>query len=140
VAVPVRSAFIDSRYGAVSQKSNPYSLARFDTAIGANECPLSRVDHADGALEISVSLDATTLLMFGSRPRQAALVKALRLIALELPFTVLSGRMRLAPTCVSYTDCRWLATRYAGQPDDVCLLSDTAVMIDGIARKAASPP
>ena len=101
---------------------------------------MSRVDHADGALEISASLDATTLLMFGSRARQAALVKALRLIALELPFKVLIWQDAAGTTCVSYTDCRWLATRYAARPDDVRLFSDTAVMIDGIAPKAAAPP
>ena len=63
------------------------TLARFEAAIRANGMSVvARVDHANGGLEISVSLGATTLLMFGNRPRQAALVKALRLIALELPF------------------------------------------------------
>jgi len=66
------------------------TLPRFEAAIRANGMAVvARVDHADGALEISVSLDATTLLMFENRARQAALVKALRLIALELPFKVL---------------------------------------------------
>jgi uncharacterized protein (DUF302 family) len=73
------------------------TLARFEAAIRANGMSVvARVDHADGALEISVSLDATTLLMFGNCARAAALVKALRLIALELPFKVLIGRTRLA--------------------------------------------
>ena len=39
---------------------------------------VAHVDHADGALEISVSLDATSLLMFGNRARQTELVKALK--------------------------------------------------------------
>jgi len=47
-------------------------LARFEAAIRANGMSIvARVDHADGVLEISVSLDATTLLMFGHRARQA---------------------------------------------------------------------
>src|SRR5438876_7876625 len=66
------------------------TLARFETAIRANGMSVvARADNADGALEISVSPDATTLLMFGNRARQAELVNALRLIALELPFKVL---------------------------------------------------
>jgi uncharacterized protein (DUF302 family) len=116
------------------------TLARFEAAIRANGMSVvARVDDADGALEISVSLDATTLLMFGNRARQAKLVKALRLIALELPFKVLIWQ-DAGQTCLSYTDFRWLATRYGARRDDVYLFTDMAVMIDGIARKAGSPP
>jgi hypothetical protein len=43
-------------------------------------------------------------------------------------------------TCASYTDFRWLAKRYGARRDDVYLFTDMAVMIDGIARKAGSPP
>ena len=117
------------------------TLARFEAAIRANGMSVvARVDHAEGALEISVSLDATTLLMFGNRARQAALVKALRLIALELPFKVLIWQDATGQTCLSYTDFRWLATRYGARRDDVYLFTDMVVMIDGIARKAGSPP
>jgi uncharacterized protein (DUF302 family) len=115
--------------------------ARFETAIRANGMSVvSRIDHPNGALEVSVSLDATTLLMFGNRARQAALVKALRLIALELPFKVLIWQDATGQTYLSYTDLRWLATRYGVRRDDVYLFTDMAVMIDGIARKAGSPP
>ena len=117
------------------------TLARFEAAIRANGMSVvGRVDHADGALEISVSLEATTLLMFGNRARQAELVKALRLIALELPISVLIWQDATCQTCLSYTDFRWLATRYGARRDDVCLFTDMAVMIDGITRKAGSPP
>ena len=74
------------------------TLARLEAAVRANGMSaVARVDHADGALEISVSLDATTLRM-------------------------------------------WLAARYGARRDDVYLFTDMAVMIDVIARKAASPP
>jgi uncharacterized protein (DUF302 family) len=117
------------------------TLARFETALRANGMSVvTRVDHGNGALEVSVSLDATTLLMFGNLARQAALVKALRLIALELPFKVLVWQDATGQTCLSYTDFRWLATRYGARRDDACLFTDMAVMIDGIVRKAGSPP
>ena len=117
------------------------TLARFEAALRANGMSVvACVDHADGALEISVSLDATTLLMFGNRARQAELVKALRLIAVELPFKALIWQDPTGQTCLSYTDFRWLATRYGAQRDDLCLFTDMAVMLDGIARKAGSPP
>ena len=117
------------------------TLARFEAAARANGMSVAaRVDHANGALEVSVSLDATTLLMFENRARQAVLVKALRLIALELPFKVLIWQDATGQTCLSYTDFRWLATRYGARRDDVYLFTDMAVMIDGIARKAGSPP
>ena len=117
------------------------TLARFEAAIRANGMSIvARVDHASGALEVSVLLDETTLLMFGNCARQAELVKALRLIALELPFKVLIWQDTTGETWLSYTDFRWLAARYGARRDDVCLFSDMAVMIDGIARKAGSPP
>ena len=117
------------------------TLARLEAAIRANGMSIvSRVDHASGALEVRVALDPTTLLTFGNRSRQAELVKALRLIALELPFKVLIWQSAPGETWLSYTDFRWLATRYGARRDDVCLFIDMAVMIDGIARKAASPP
>ena len=117
------------------------TLARFETAIRANGMSVvARVDQVDGAREMSVSLDATTLLMFGNRVREAVMVKALRLIALELPFKVLVWQDEAGQTCISYTDFRWLATRYGALRDDLCLFTDVAVTIDGIARKAGSPP
>ena len=117
------------------------TVARFEAAIRANGMSVvARVDQADGALEISVSLDATTLLIFGNRARQAELVKSLQLIALELPFRVLIWQDASGQTCLSYTDFRWLATRYGAGRDDAYLFTDMAVMIDGIARKAGSPP
>ena len=124
-----------------SNFSHGETLARFEAAIRANGMSVvARVDHADGALEISVSLDATTLLVFGNRAREAKLVKALRLIALELPFKVLIWRDATGETWLSYTDFRWLATRYGARRDDVYLFANMAVMIDGMVRKAASPP
>jgi uncharacterized protein (DUF302 family) len=117
------------------------TLARFETATRANGMSVvSRVDHENGTFEVSVSLDTTTLLMFGNRARQAEMVKALRLIALELPFKVLIWQDATDQTYLSYTDFRWLATRYGARHDDEYLFTDIAVMIDGIARKAGSPP
>jgi len=78
--------------------------------------------------------------MFGNRARQAELVKALRLIALELPFKVLICQDATGQTCISYTDYRWLATRYGPRRNDVSLFTDIAALIGGIARKAGSPP
>ena len=117
------------------------TLARFEAAVRANGLRIvAGVDHAIAAFEAGVSLDPTTVLMVGDGACQAALMKALRLIALELPFKVLIWQDATGQTCLSYTDFRWLATRYGARRDDVCLFTDMAVMIDGIVRKAASPP
>ena len=116
------------------------TLARFEAAVRANGLRIvAGVDHAIAAFEAGVSLDATTVLLVGDGRRQAALVKALRLIALELPFKVLVWQ-DAGGTWLSYVDPRWLAKRYGAGPEEVCLITDIAVMIDGIARKAGSPP
>ena len=114
------------------------TLTRLQAAIRANGMQvLSRLDPAAGPLEAGVSLDPTTLVMFGNRERQAALVKALRLIALDLPFRALIWQDAGGKNWVSYNDFRWL---YGAAREDACLFTDMAVMIDGIARKASSPP
>ena len=116
------------------------TLARFEAAVRANGLRVvAGVDHAIAAFEAGVSLDATTVLMVGDGRRQAALVNALRLIALELPFKVLVWQ-DAGGTWLSYIDFRWLAKRYGAGPEEVRLITDMAVMIDGIARKAGSPP
>ncbi len=129
---------IDGLITVRSSFGHGQTLARFEAAIRANGMSVvACVDHADGALEVSVSLDETTLLMFGNRARQAALVKSFGLIALELPFKVLIWQDTTGETWLSYTDFRWLAKRYGATPEAVRLMTDIAVMIDGIVRKAA---
>ena len=116
------------------------TLARFEAAVRANGLRIvADVDHAIAACEAGVSLDATTVLMVGDGRRQAALVNALRLIALELPFKVLVWQ-DASGTWLSYIDFRWLAKRYGAGPEEARVITDMAVMIDGIARKAGSPP
>lgn len=116
------------------------TLARLEAAVRANGLRIvAVVDHAIAASEAGVSLDATTVLMVGDGRRQAALMKALRLIALDLPFKMLVWQDG-AGTCLSYIDFRWLATRYGAGPEEVRLITDMAVMIDGIARKTGLPP
>jgi len=116
------------------------TLARFEAAVRANGLRIvAGVDHAIAACEAGVSLDATTVLLVGDGRRQAALMKALRLISLELPFKVLVWQ-DAGGTWLSYIDFRWLAKRYGAGPKEACLITDIAVMIDGIIRKAGSPP
>jgi uncharacterized protein (DUF302 family) len=131
-------------YGLITVRSSfghGETLARFEAAVRANGLRIvAAVDHAIAACEAGLSLDATTVMMVGDGRQQVALMKALRLIALELPFKVLVWQDATGETWLSYTDFRWLGTRYEARRDDVCLFTDMAVMIDGIVRKAGSPP
>jgi uncharacterized protein (DUF302 family) len=116
------------------------TLSRFEAAVRANGLRIvAGVDHAIAALEAGVSLDPTTVLMVGDGACQAELMKEVRLIALELPFKVLVWEDTCG-TWVSYVDFRSLAKRYGAGPEAARRIMDVAVMIDGIARKAASPP
>jgi uncharacterized protein (DUF302 family) len=114
-------------------------LARFEAGIQANGLlVVAGVDHAIPAFEAGVSLDATTVEMVGDGRRPAALMKALRLIVLELPFKVPVWR-DAGEIWLSYVDFRCLAKRYGAGPEEG-LVTHVAVMIDGVARKAGSPP
>jgi len=132
---------IDGLITVRSSFEHAETLARFEAAVRANGLRIvAGVDHAIAASQAGLSLDATTVLMVGDGRRQAALMNALRLIALELPFKVLVWQGADGVTCLSYVDFRWLAKRYGAGPEEVRLITDMAVMIDGIARKAGSPP
>src|SRR5260221_2343128 len=103
---------IDGLITVRSSFGHAETLARFEAAVRANGLRIvAGVDHAIAAFEAGVSLDATTVLLVGDGRRQAALVKALRLIALELPFKVLVWQ-DAGETWLSYVDFRWLAKRY----------------------------
>ena len=116
------------------------TLARFEAGIQFNGLiVVAGVDHAIAAFEAGVSLDPTKVLMVGDGACQAALMKALRLIALELPFKMLVWQ-DAGGTWLSYVDFRSLAKRYGAGPEELRIITDMAVMIDGIARKARSPP
>jgi uncharacterized protein (DUF302 family) len=134
------SVTIDGLITVRSSFGHGETLARFEAAVRANGLRIvADVDHATAARDAGLSLDETTVLMVGDGTRQVALVKTLRLIALDLPFKVLVWRDD-GETRLSYIDFRWLANRYGAGSEDVRLITDMAVMIDGIARKAASPP
>lgn len=141
-SVRVRTGMtIDGLITVRSSFEHAETLARFEAAVRANGLRIvAGVDHAIAASQAGLSLDATTVLMVGDGRRQAALMNALRLIALELPFKVLVWQGADGVTCLSYVDFRWLAKRYGAGPEEVRLITDMAVMIDGIARKAGSPP
>ena len=116
------------------------TLARLEASVRANGLRIvAGVDHAIAALEAGVPLEPTTVLLIGDGACQAVLMKELRLIALEAPIKVLVWQ-DAGGTWLSYIDVRSLAKRYEAGPEEVRLITDIAVMIDGIARKAASPP
>src|SRR5258706_5196450 len=131
---------IDGLITVRSSFGHAETLARFEAAVRANGLRMvAGVDHAIAALESGVSLEPTTVLMVGDGACQAVLMKSLRLIALELPFKVLVWE-EAGVTWLSYVDFRSLGKRYSAGPEEARPITDLAVMIDGIARKAASPP
>ena len=135
-----KATTIDGLITVRSSFAHRETLARFEAAIRANGLRIvASVDHAIAAREAGASLEPTTVVMVGNGACQAALMKALRLIALELPFKVLVWQ-DAGGTWLSYYDCQWLAKRYGAGPEEARLITDLAVMIDGIARKAGSPP
>ena len=116
------------------------TVARFEAAVRANGLRIvAGVDHAIAAFEAGVSLDPTMVMLVGDGECQATLMRGLRLIALELPFRVLVWQEDNV-TWLSYVDFRWLGKRYGAATEEMCLITDMAVMFDGIARKAGSPP
>jgi len=116
------------------------TLDRFKAVVRANGLRVvADVDHARAASATGNISDSATVLMIGDGRRQVALMQAVRLIALELPFRVLIWESDGA-AWLSYADFRWLARRYGVGVEHEYLVTELTVMYDGIVRKAASPP
>jgi uncharacterized protein (DUF302 family) len=131
---------IDGLITVRSNFSHSETLVRFEAAVRANGSRVvASVDHPGAAPQAGLQPDTTTVLTVEDGSRQAMLVNALRWAALDLPFRVLVWR-DASGTWLSYADFRWLAKRYGAGTNEVCLFTDMAVLIDGIARKARLPP
>jgi uncharacterized protein (DUF302 family) len=72
----------------------------------------ARIDHAEGASAVGLSLRPTALLIFGNAKSGTPLMNAVQTIGLDLPLKALVWQDEAGKTWIGYNDPKWLARRH----------------------------
>jgi uncharacterized protein (DUF302 family) len=120
----------------VMTKSSPFSVAetvaRFKEVVAGKDMKVFAViSHSDEAHAVGLDLPETNVIVFGNPENGTPVMKAVPLMALELPLKVLiwddGGR-----TKVSYTTPGALAERYGLGPDLARMLEGIEPLTDSV--------
>ena len=89
------------------------TMDRLEAAIRAKGMTVfSRIDHAAGAAQVSLTLAPTELLLFGNAKAGTPLMQSAQTIGIDLPLKVLVWQDASGKTWLSYNDPLWLAKRH----------------------------
>jgi uncharacterized protein (DUF302 family) len=99
----------------------------------------ARVDHAAGASEVGLPLQATELLIFGNAKGGTPLMQVAQTIGIDLPLKALVWQDAAGKTWLSHNDPDWLAQRHGlGHEVDATVGALTAAL-KAFAETATSP-
>ena len=126
---------IDGLITVRSSFEHSETLARFEAAVRANGLRIvAGVDHAIAAFEAGLSLDATTVQMVGDGRLQARADESSSIDRPRAAFKVPVWQ-DASGIWSSSIDFRWLAKHYGAVLEEGCLITDIAVMIDGMQER-----
>jgi uncharacterized protein (DUF302 family) len=73
---------------------------------------VARIDHADAATRVGMSLQPTLLLIFGNAKAGTPLMQVAQTMGIDLPLKLLVWEDSAGRTNISYNDVGWLARRH----------------------------
>ena len=89
------------------------TLNRLEAEIKAKGMTIfARIDHAEGAMEVGLSLRPTDLLIFGNAKGGTPLMQSIQTSGIDLPLKALVWQDASGDTWISYNDPSWLAKRH----------------------------
>jgi uncharacterized protein (DUF302 family) len=102
--------------GLVTVRSNhgpKETMSRLEAEVEAKGLTVfGHVDHAAGAAEVGLPLQATDLLIFGNAKGGTPLMQLDQTVGIDLPLKVLVWQDQTGATWLSYNDPGWLAKRH----------------------------
>jgi uncharacterized protein (DUF302 family) len=92
----------------------PYeTMSRLEAAVQAKGLTVfARIDHAEGASAVGLSLRPTEVLIFGNAKGGTPLMQAVQTIGIDLPLKALVWEDASGETWLSWNDPAWLAARH----------------------------
>jgi uncharacterized protein (DUF302 family) len=95
----------------------------------------AKIDHAEGAAEVGLTLRPTGLIIFGNARGGTPLMQAAQTAGIDLPLKILIWEDTAGKTRLSYNEPSWIAQRHGvgGRAELIDKLSATLVAIAKIA-------
>jgi uncharacterized protein (DUF302 family) len=115
-------------------------LAQIVSASGLNV--FARIDHAEGAAKVGMTLRPTELVLFGNPRGGTPLMQDRQTVGIDLPVKVLAWEDAEGHVWLTYNEATWLAQRHhlgAASSEAVAAI-DAGQMKIALAATNASPP
>ena len=98
----------------------------------------ARIDHAEGATLVGLSLRPTEVLIFGNAKGGTPLMQAAQSIGIDLPLKALVRQDASGETWLSWNDPAWLAARHGLNGVDA-VTGRLSALLDDLAKAATAP-
>jgi uncharacterized protein (DUF302 family) len=120
-----------------SSRAPRETMDRLEAAVTAKGLTVfARIDHAEGASTVGLSLRPTEVLIFGNAKGGTPLMQAVQTVGIDLPLKALVWQDAAGDTWLSWNDPAWLAARHGVSGAEAVAGKLTAVLED-VARTAA---
>lgn len=91
----------------------PETLRRLEAAIARRSIPiLAKIDHADGAEKVGLSMNPATIVIFGNAKAGTPIMQAAPTAALDLPLRTLIWQDAAGQVWISINSPQYLQTRH----------------------------
>ena len=114
------------------------TMNRLETAVTAKGLTVfARIDHAEGASTVGLSLRPTEVLIFGNAKGGTPLMQAVQTIGIDLPLKALVWQDAAGETWLSWNDPAWLAARH-GVSGAEAVVGKLSAVLDDVAKTATA--
>jgi uncharacterized protein (DUF302 family) len=114
------------------------TMRRLEAAVKAKGLTVfARIDHAEGASAVGLSLRPTEVLIFGNAKGGTPLMQAVQTIGIDLPLKALVWQDTAGQTWLSWNDPAWLASRH-GVNGVEAVVGRLTALLDDLARTATA--
>jgi uncharacterized protein (DUF302 family) len=100
----------------------------------------ARIDHAEGAEAVGLSLRPTELLIFGNAKAGTPLMQSSQTIGIDLPLKALVWEDASGATWLTYNDPSWLAKRHGLGREMETAVSTMAAALHAMVKTATTSP
>jgi uncharacterized protein (DUF302 family) len=98
----------------------------------------ARIDHAEGAANVGLTLAPTEVIIFGNARGGTPLMQSVQTVGIDLPLKALVWKDATGKTWLSYNEPSWIAQRH-GVANAEQVVSKMAAALGAMARTAANP-
>src|SRR5262249_53228255 len=121
-----------------SQFAPKETMDRLETEIQTNGMEVfARIDHAEGAANVRLTLRPTELIIFGNARGGTLLMQSMQTVGIDLPLKALVWEDASGATWLSYNEPNWIAERH-GITNKDSVLTKMSELLRAIARKASN--